>query len=558
MIRVAILQAALGGPVVAGLAWLGLARWPWVGGPVAGVLALGAHAAAWGVLISAYRAEEVVWRGYQPDLLGATIVVVTELALLLAAFRAADLAEGRTAPAFMGIAVSATAVAALSYTGSLGVVALAVPLPTIAVAVAALSGRGRQDARGLIGLAAADVLALIGLSLVYARAGSVVVGEAGGAGPALLLLAAFIKSGAIPGLATWRVSATGGPGAWLDGAMRGQAIALAVLATLTMRSSAPASALAVGSAVAILAGGLVALWSRTRARTLASVTGAAAGMPFLALGLGGAVGTRAFLLLFPAFLLAAALVGVLGRGDPDEQPVGAHPGAWGWLGACALGIGLASLLGMPPGGGFPGTWLALSLAATRAEVTAGWLLAAGAAGVGLALAMKASIALIRAARSTPVLAMVGTVVGLVLVYFGTQPIRVAIGWWVRVETALGLPEVLPSAGAPGLPAVGGSRLMLALAPSLLLVVLVVALGRGVRDPGTGFVSLRPTEGAPTHLGGRARALGVTLSSAARPAVELLDRLRSTGVGFGVAALLEVAALLLAGRIVVLAARAGYL
>ena len=558
MSRAALLQAALGGPVVAGLAWFALIGSPWTRRAVAGLLALGAHAAAWGVLISAYRGEEVLWRSFEPNLLGATIVVVTELALLLAAVRAERLPEGGSAPALMGLAVSATVVAALSYAGSLAVVALSIPLPTFAVAAAALSGRGRPDARGLIGLAAADVLALIGLSLVYARAGSVVVEESGGAGPALLLLAALIKSGSIPGLATWRVSATGGPGASLDGALRGQAVGLAVLATLTMRSSAPAAALAIAAAVAILASGLVALASRTRAAVLASVTGAAAGVPFLALGLGGAVGTRALLLLFPTFIVASALVALLALGDTDEEASDASAGAWGWVAACALGIGLASLLGLPPGGGFPGTWLTLSLAATRAEITLGWLLAAGAAGAGLALAMKASTALIRAVRSTPLLATIGTVVALFLVYVGTQPIRVAIGWWVRVETALGLPEVLPTAGAPGLPAIGGTRLALALVPALLLALVVVAIGRGVRDPGVGFAPLRTPEATRSGLGRRVRALAAPVLTSAKPATDLLERLRATGAGFGIAGLLVVAALLLAGRIVLLAARAGYL
>ena len=556
MNRVALLQAALGGPVVAGLAWLGLVRWPWVRRPVSAVLALASHAAAWGVLVATYRGEEVVWRSYEPALLGATILVVTELALLLAALRAERVPDGGNAPAIVGLAVSASSVAAIAYAGSLAVVALAIPLPTIAVAAAGLSGRGRRDARGLIGLAAADVIALIGISLVYARTGSVIVGDAGGAGPALLLLAALVKSGAIPGLATWRQASTDGPSAWLDGGLRGQAIALAVLATLTMRSSAPAAALAIGAAIAIIAGGLVAVVVRTRAGSVAAVTGAAAGVPFLALGLGGAVGTRAFLLLFPAFLLASALVGMLGR-VPEEQET-SSAGAWGWLAACALGIGLGSLLGLPPGGGFPGTWLAVSLTATRAEVTLGWLAAAGAVGAGLALAMKASLGLIRAAKATPLVAASGTVIALLLLYLGTQPLRIAIGWWVRVETALGLPEVLPTAGAPGLPAIGGMRLALALVPALALVVIVVGLGRGVRDLGERFVPLRGADEEPTARAGRARALLAPVVTGIKPVTELLGRARDMGVGFGIAGVLELAALLMAGRVVLLAARAGFL
>jgi hypothetical protein len=179
--------------------------------------------------------------------------------------------------------------------------------------------------------------------------------------------------------------------------------------------------------------------------------------------------------------------------------------------------------------------------------------------------MKASVGLIRATRSTPFIAGVGAVLSLVLLYLGTQPIRVAIGWWVRVETALGLPEVLPTAGAPGLPAIGGMRLAFAFAPALVLVGMVIALGRGVR--GSDTPPERPeTKPEPTaasdrpesSLRGRARALIAPLASVSKPLTDLLDRARALGVGFGIAAVLEVATLLLAGRIVVLAARAGFL
>ena len=558
MSRTALLQAALALPSVAGLAWLGLVEWPPVRRSVAGALALGAHAAAWGVLVSTYRGGELGWRSFEPDLLGATVVVITEIALLLAVVRAERLPGGGNAPAVVGLAVSASAIAALAYAGSLAVVALAIPLPTIAAAAAALSGRGRRDTPGLIGMAGADVVALIGLSLVYARTGSVALGEAGGPGPPLLLLSALIKSGAIPGLATWRLAATEGPGSWLDGALRGQAIALAALATLTMRSGASADALANMAAAAILAGGLVAVLSRTRAASVAAVTGAAAGVPFLALGLGGVVGTRAFLLVFPAFLLASGVVALLARPDAEEpaEPLGA--GSWRWLAAGALGVGLGSLLGMPPGGGFPGTWLAVSLAATRGESTLGWLVTAGAAGVGLALAMKASIGLIRAVRSGAVPAAIAAVGALSLLYLGTQPIRVAIGWWVRIETALGLPEVLPTAGAPGFPVFGGMRLTLALAPAVLLVAIVIALGRGVRETGWGFAPLRPAAGKPSALRERVDVLIVPIAAASKPVADLLDRARSIGAGFGIAAVLEVVGLMLVGRIVVLAAGAGFL
>jgi hypothetical protein len=200
----------------------------------------------------------------------------------------------------------------------------------------------------------------------------------------------------------------------------------------------------------------------------------------------------------------------------------------------------------------------VSLAATRAEVTLGWLLAAGATGVGLALAMKASVGLIRSARGTPALAGIGAIVALVLLYLGTQPIRVGLGWWIRVETALGLPEVLPTAGAPGFPVIGGVRLALAFAPAFVLVAIVAALGRGVRSPDVPIEPATADRGSGSHVTARLRAILAPVLSAAKPLTDLVERGRVAGVGFGIAAVLELAALLLAGRMVVLAARAGYL
>jgi len=556
--RVTILQAALGGPVVAAIAWLGLVRMPWLRRPVGAVLALGALASSCVVFWLVYRGEELVWRSFRPGLLAATVVVVVELTLLLAAMRAESLPDGGNAPTIVGLGVCACAVAALSYAGSIGVVALALPLPTVATWGAALSGRGREDARGLIGLAAADAVALIGLSLIYARTGSVAVDVVGGVGPALLLLAALLKAGAIPGVATWRLSAGKGPASWLEAAMRGQAVALAALAALTMRTSAPVVALAIAAAVTIPLGGVLALLGGTKERILAAAAGAAAGLPFLALGLGGAVGTRAFLLLFPAVLLAAALVAFLTREPGAEHRATdrkAVTGAWGWLAAAAAGVAIGSLLGMPPGGGFPGTWLALSLAAARSEVTLAWLPAAAGAAVGLTVAFAASITLVRAARPRAVTAAIGAIMALGLLYVGAQPVRVGIGWWIRVETALGLPEVLPTAGAPGFPIIGGVRMALLLAPALALVAAVVALGRGVRD-----VRWDPTAGSrgeaiPVR---RLRRLLEPFAAVSRPLTEQVVRARSLGAGYGLAAVLEIAAVLLAGRIVLLSARAGFL
>lgn len=561
-----LVQLALALPLVAGLAWLALVLFPVARAVLGGLLALASHAAAWGVLILVYRGDQFSWRGFDPELLGATILVFTELALLLVMLRAETLGGGANVAAVLGVAVSVSAIAALTSTTSLAVVALVLPLPTIAAASVALSGRGPEDARGLIGLAAADVLALLGLSLAYARTGSIEVGMATGIGPALLVIAAAMKAGAVPGVATWRLSATAGPGAWLDSVVRGQAVALAALAALTMGGSTPRAALAIAAAAGMLVGGVAALVARTRERIVASATGVAAGFLFLALGLAGAIGTRAFLLLFPPFLLASAVVALLGRGDPKERtdrpeegPGGA--GVWGWLAGCALGVGVASLLGLPPGGAFPGAWLTLTLAATRAQVTTTWVLVAGAAAIGVVLALSAAVALIRSARPRAAFAIPAAILSLGLLYLGTEPIRLAIGWWVRIETALGSPEVLPTAGAPGLPAIGASRLLLALAPALVLALAVVAVGRGVRDlavePPTEAVPVKANENA-SRLGQRARALLAPVRAAGRPVIEVIERARAIGIGFGVAAVLELAVLLLVGRIVMLAARAGFL
>ncbi|MGH2710149.1 MAG: hypothetical protein ACRDH9_02965 [Actinomycetota bacterium] len=553
-----VLQAALAGPVVAGIAWLALVRLPLLRRSVAGALALGANAAAWTLFWFIYRGDIVVWRSFQPELLGATILAIAEIPLILAALRADPIPDGGNAPTIAGLAVSASAIAAISYAGSLAVVALALAVPTIAASSAALSGKGRSAARGLIGLAAADAIALVGLSLVYARTGSIFVGPAGGIGPGLILVAALIKGGAIPGLATWRLSATEGPGAWLDVALRGQAVALAAIAALEMSGSATSSSLAIAAAVAIAACAVSSLFSRSAGSSLAGVSGAGIGVCFFALGLAGAVGSRAFLLLFPAFLLASGLVTFLGRANVIERGEKGGAGPWGWLAAGALGVGLASLLGLPPGGGFPGTWLTLSLAVSRSEAALGWLLAAGVVGAGVTVAMAGSIPLLVAVRARAWQATTGSVIAIALLYLGTQPIRIAIGWWVRVETQLALPEVLPTAGAPGLPAIGGLRLLLSLAPALLLVGAAIAIGRGWRDVSPAFA---PTTSAGQKRPARFQRLNKALSSVAttvRPLKEYAARARALGAGFGIAAVLELAALLMVGRIVLLSARAGFL
>ena len=186
----------------------------------------------------------------------------------------------------------------------------------------------------------------------------------------------------------------------------------------------------------------------------------------------------------------------------------------------------------------------------------GWLLAAGAVGAGLTVTMIAAIPLLRSVRARAWQAAAGSALALALLYVGTQPIRIAIGWWVRVETELGLPEVLPTAGPPGLPAIGGMNLLLILAPALLLVAAVIGLGRGVRDVAPAFV---PTgELKQPALLKRINKGFTPVSAGLRPLKEYAARARALGAGFGIAAALELAAFLMVGRIVLLAARAGFL
>ena len=325
-----VLQLALGGPVVAAIAWLALVRLPAVRRSVAGALALGANAAAWTLFWFIYRGDTIVWRSFEPELLGATILAIAEIPLMLAALRADSLPDGGNAPVIGGLAVSATAIAAIACGGSLAVDALVLALPTIAAAAASLSGSGRPSARGLIGLAAADAIALVGLSLVFARTGSVEVEIAGGLGPALLLHRCAHKGRRCSRRCHMEALGDGRTGAWLDMAMRGQAVALAAIAALEMRAAAPASALAVVAALAVLACAGASLLSRSPGSSVAAVAGAGFSVSLFALGLGGVVGSRAFLLLFPAFLLASGLVAFLGgRGPVKPRPRGAGPGG-GW------------------------------------------------------------------------------------------------------------------------------------------------------------------------------------------------------------------------------------
>lgn len=547
-----VVQAAILGPAVAGAVWLLGARWRWVR-RIAGVLvALAAHGAAWWVLWLAYRGDVPAWRSFQPDLLSASVVVAAEVAVLLAAVRAEGL--GRWAPAAIcGLAVAASATAGLAYARSLAVVAVLLPVPTVAAAVAALAGRSPADLRGLIGLAAADGVGLVGLTVVFTRVDTTVVSPEGGAlGAGLVLAAAAIKAGAVPGVGTWRLAGTAGPGAPVAVALRGQGLALAMLGGLAIGRGEPLPIVAGLAAAAVLLAGVASTAARTGARAAAAVTGAGAALPFVALGLGGAVGIRAALVLFPALLVAAGSVFLLGwtpradQANPIARRREPRPG-WRWLGAVALAVGAVSLTGLPPGGGFPGAWLTLSLAGARAYATAQYLLVAGAVALGLALAALGSVPLVRAMRARAGPAILGALTAAALLYIGLQPVRLGIGWWLRIERELRVPVVLEASGAPSLPPVGGLNLAVVLVQAILLVGVVVLLGRGFRDARGPFVPLPIRAGTPPVL--------AKLAAATHP---VRDRLKRFQVGVAAAAVLEAGAVVLAARLVLLAAGSGFL
>jgi hypothetical protein len=546
-----LLLAAILGPALVGAVLLAAGRWRWIRWIGGGLVAAAAHGTAWWVVVLAYRGDPPAWRSFQPDLLRASVAVAAEVAVILAAVRADRL--GRWSPgATVGLAVAASAVVGAAFSQSLPVLAVLLPIPTIAAAGAALTGRARADLRGLLALAAADAVALAGLSVVYHRVEATAVAPEGGVlGVGLLLAAAAVKAGAVPGVGTWRLAGTGGPGAPVAVALRGQGVLLAVVAGLEIGAAQPQPVVAGVAAGAVLLAGAAAVGARTGTRAAAAVAGAGAGLPFVALGLGGAVGTRAALILVPPILLGAGAAFLLGWSpradevDPAGPPSDPRAG-WRWLGASAAAVGAVSVIGLPPGGGFPGAWLTLSLAGARSSAAAPYLLVAGAAGLGLALAAVGSVPLVRSVRARAGPAILGTVAAATLMYMGLQPVRLGIGWWLRIERELGTPEVLGASGAPALPPVGGLNVAVVMVEAALLVGLVVLLGRGFRDSRAPFVPLRWPGRAPSFL---APMMG---------AGRLGDRARTAEVIMAAAAVAEAGAVVLAARLVILSASRGFL
>lgn len=539
-----LIQAAVIGPSVAAVLWLLLAPWVWPRRVVGGLVALAAHAAAWWVFWLAYLDQGPAWRGLAPSLLTATVVVVSELAVLAAVVRS-ERRPQLSPVVVVGLGISTTALAVMGYTTSLILLAVVVPVATLAVLAASLVDRSGR--RGLVALAAADVVALAGLSVAFDRTETSAIAVSTGLGVGLLLAASAIKAGAVAGVGTARLaageatagnretvrrdvdaqstpvppaeappeeasteattataptsglSADGGAvsprearqrlreAGWgvagapvLAAVLRGQGILLAAIAAAVMAQGQEMLPAAIVAAVAVAFAGLVAVVAGTPGTIRASVIAAGAAVAFAALGLGGGFGVRAFLVLFPPFLLAAAAAELVASGEPRFPVERRRHRVARALGALGLGVAIGSLVGIPPGGGFPGTWMTVSLAGARGVAAPAYFLLAAGVLVGLALALAGGIRLLRLAQPTLVAAVVAALAALALLYMGAQPLRLGIGWWIRVEEAMTLPTVLPSAGGPTLPAVGGQNLVLALAPGLLLVLLVVGAGRGVR------------------------------------------------------------------------------
>ena len=560
LIAWALAVAAIG-PAAAALVWLGLSRWPRVAWAALGVSLVVSHAAAWAVFWFVYRGDEVVWRGLGPSLLGATLAAAAEIGVLLVLFRAPALAPRRLPTLVVGLCVGTSAIVYGSYVDSLLVMALFFPVTTLATAMAVLGDPERADPRGLLSLALADAAAVGGLTALEARLGTTMLGPDPGATLAygLAIGGAAVKAGAIPGLGAWRLTAAGGVPSLMASAVRGQAMVLAGVVSLQVTMGREADPGALGAAGALLLVAAVGLAARRPDTALATALGAGLGVALLALGLGGGVGARAFLVLAPAYLLAAGGAVLLGWEPPEDDRSSRErdrrppPSVWRWVGAASVVVVLASLIGIPPGAGFPGTWLALGLAGVRGLAEPFLLVAAAGAAVALAGSFLASVPLVAAVRTRAIPAILGAAVALALLYAGLQPVRLGIGWWLRVEAELRLPEVLPAAGAPDLPPLGGGRALAGvILPAVVVVGLVLVLGRGLRDVRAEFV---PPLGGGAEAAGKAWARVQPLLTRVRG---IGRRASAQGLGFGMALVFEVVAVVMAARLLLIGARSGFL
>jgi len=460
----------------------------------------------------------------------------------------------------VGLGAATVGVVGAAYTESLVTLAVLVPVPTLAAAVASFGGAGRLHARGLLGLALADGAILVGLAVLLDRGGTTAIGPVAGIdlGAALVLGGAAAKAGVVPWVATWRLAASEGPGAPLAIPLRAQGVVLALLGALVAGAASASFPLAASAAVATLLCGGVALVARSPVDARAAATAAATAALFLPLGLGGAVGARAALFLSPALLLAPAALEAAGAVAPVPRarrgarlPRAPHP-AWRWIGGAGVALGLVSLIGVPPGGAFPGTWLSLTLATARSASDLWFLALGGGVAVGLALALLGAVPTVRTAAPRPEGALAGLAAGAFLLYLGVQPVRLGIGWLLRVEGELGIPPLLPSAGGPVLPPIAGWDLLWTAAPALGIVLAAVVLAGGVRDRRPSFEAMlalrRP---GWLRLPGPVRPI-------TRPVGAAVARARRLGVGYALAFLLEAGAVAVAAWVVLAGLRLGLL
>lgn len=553
--------AATIGPSLAGLVWLLASHSPILRQRAAGTIGLLSHAAAWAVFWLAFRGDAVGWQSLQPSLLGATVAVAAELGIALALIRADSLRRSESPAAVVGLSVATSAVVALGYSRSLPVTAVFLLVPTLVAAVAAFSSGPRPRLAGVGALLGADVVGLIGLSLFFGRGDSVVPAQTEGlsAGAALLLLAAAVKAGAIPRVGTWRLAEHEGALAAIAMALRGQGVALAGLASLELSEPIRIPVAAAAAAIFVLAGGVLAASARRPDQHLAALCGLGASLLFLGLGLGGPVGAEAFLILSSPFLLAAGAATMLSGRSPATHQMEFRP-LWRGVGVASSAIAVAGLLGAPGVGTFPGMLLTVNLTASRAQIQPMYLLILAATAFGVGLAAIAAVGRIRRANPRPVAALAGAAVALTLIYMGSQPVRLAIGWLSRVKEELGLPEVLASSGAPGLPGVGGRALLLVVAPTVVGLAVLLRIGRGVRTGARGLTPYRPLltweelmERDPTvrPLAMRTTAL-IARFEAAR------DDIRRAGLGLTAMLILLALEVGLALRILVLSSSGGFL
>jgi hypothetical protein len=481
---------------------------------------------------------------------------------MLAGARASRLSPEAERLALIGLGVGACGAAACALqTGTAGL-ALFVPLPTLGLVVATLAGRkAALPAAGIAGLALADLAAVAGLWLITDAADSSLLSSGGvsdALGAGLVLGAAAVKAGAVPFSGAW-AAGDGVPAARLAVVpVRVQGLALAVVAGLTLRPAVSDEVLVGVAAALALACGLSALLPGRGPNGIAGVGPAVAGV---ALGMGGAIGARGFALLAAILPLLWGLAAMLlAEDEPRREP--AEPGSgWGLASTIAAGAVLASLALLPPGGGFPGAWLVLSLGLARAPADLTWLIPVAAVLVGLAAAAHGAV---RAARGAVVsrLAAAGLAGAAASLYAGVLSGRLALGWLARVGRDLGLPSVLPSAGAPDLPPFPAARLALAAGPALLLVGLIALRTRGVRGPGPDVPPRRAGELPPAPLGisprDQMRFVVVNAIRGTRAAVRLGRGWRARGQAWGVVLVAEALAFLGAARIVLAAMDRGFL